>query len=117
MRWLTILLSLLWLPAAPVSAQLLHSNAAGVSSGHLHMLVRNPEAHKKIWVESLGAEVVKSGSLELLKLRGIFLVLEKAEPVGGVGRIQRRSLRVPRQGSSCNQSEADRGWSTDYSRG
>lgn len=83
MRWLTILLSLLWLPAAPVSAQLLHPNAAGVSSGHLHMLVRNPEAHKKIWVESLGAEVVKSGSLELLKLRGIFLVLEKAEPVGG----------------------------------
>lgn len=47
------------------------------------MLVRNPEAHKKIWVESLGAEVVKSGSLELLKLRGIFLVLEKAEPAEG----------------------------------
>ena len=47
------------------------------------MMVRDPEAHKKIWVEALGAQVVKSGSLELLKLPGIFLVLGKAEPAEG----------------------------------
>ena len=49
----------------------------------MHMMVRDPEAHKKIWVEVLGAQVVKSGSLELLKLPGIFLVLGKAERAEG----------------------------------
>lgn len=49
----------------------------------MHMMVRDPEAHKKIWVEALGAQVVKSGSLELLKLPGIFLILGKAEPADG----------------------------------
>ena len=47
------------------------------------MMVRDPEAHKKIWVEALGAQVVTAGALELLKLPGIFLVLGKAEPAEG----------------------------------
>jgi catechol 2,3-dioxygenase-like lactoylglutathione lyase family enzyme len=54
-----------------------------VSAGHLHLMVRDPEAHKKIWVEVLGAQVVTSGSLEMLKLPGIFLILGKAEPAEG----------------------------------
>ncbi len=79
MRTLAILL----LSAAPLLAQLPAPNASGVSAGHVHMMVRDPAAHKKIWVETLGAKVVTSGSLELLKLPGIFLVLGKAEPAEG----------------------------------
>jgi catechol 2,3-dioxygenase-like lactoylglutathione lyase family enzyme len=82
MRSLPILILLL-ISAAPLRAQLPAPNAAGVSAGHLHMMVRDPEAHKKIWVDVLGAQVVNSGSLELLKLPGIFLVLGKAEPAEG----------------------------------
>ena len=78
-----ILLTLLLISAAPVRAQLPPPNAAGVSSGHMHMMVRDPEAHKKIWVDVLGAQVVNSGSLELLKLPGMFLILGKAEPAEG----------------------------------
>ena len=81
MRWLTI--PLILIVAAPVLAQLPAPNAMGVLSGHMHMMVRDPEAHKKVWVETLGAQVVKSGTLELLKLPGIFLVLGKAEPAEG----------------------------------
>ena len=77
------LLTLLVISAAPLGAQLPAPNAAGVSAGHLHMMVRDPEAHKKIWVDVLGAQVVKSGSLELLKLPGIFLILGKGEPAEG----------------------------------
>jgi len=77
------LLTLLLISAAPLGAQLPAPNAAGVSAGHMHMMVRDPEAHKKIWVDVLGAQVVNSGSLELLKLPGIFLVLGKAEPAEG----------------------------------
>ncbi len=78
----SILLALL-IPSAPVRAQLPAPNAAGVTAGHLHLMVRDPAAHKKVWVDVLGAEVVSSGSLELLKLPGIFVVLERAEPADG----------------------------------
>jgi catechol 2,3-dioxygenase-like lactoylglutathione lyase family enzyme len=67
----------------PALAQLPAPNAAGVSSGHMHVMVRDPEAFKKIWVDTLGAQVVSSGGLELLKLPGIFLVIGKAETADG----------------------------------
>jgi catechol 2,3-dioxygenase-like lactoylglutathione lyase family enzyme len=82
MRWRTVVaLFLIW--AAPLRAQLPAPNVAGVSAGHMHMTVTDPNAHKKIWVDVLGAQVVNSRALELLKLPGIFLVLRKAEPTGG----------------------------------
>ncbi|HXT69695.1 MAG TPA: hypothetical protein VN700_08065 [Vicinamibacterales bacterium] len=68
-----VLLLVLLISAAPVRAQLPAPNAAGVSAGHIHMMVRDPAAHKKLWVDVLGAEVTKTGSLELLRLPGIFL--------------------------------------------
>ena len=82
MRFLPILIVVL-ISAARLAAQLPTPNAAGVSAGHLHLTVTNPDAHKKIWVDVLGAQVVNSRALELLKLPGIFLVLRKAEPAGG----------------------------------
>jgi catechol 2,3-dioxygenase-like lactoylglutathione lyase family enzyme len=82
MRWLAIL-ALVLVSVAPLQAQLPTPNAAGVSAGHTHMMVRDPDVHKKIWVETLGAQVVTSGSLELLKLPGIFLVLGKADVAEG----------------------------------
>lgn len=73
----------LLLAAGPIRAQLPAPNAAGVSSGHIHMMVRDPAAHKKIWVDHFGAQVVTSGSLELLKLPGVFLILGRAETTEG----------------------------------
>ena len=64
-------------------AQLPAPNAAGVSAGHMHLLVRDPAVHKKLWVDLFGAQVVNSGSLELLKLPGIFIVLSKGTPDEG----------------------------------
>ncbi len=46
--------------------------------GHLHLMVADPEAQKKLWVGLLGAEVTHAGSLEMLKLPGIFIVVGKA---------------------------------------
>lgn len=82
MRWRPVLIVLL-VSAAPLRAQLPAPNAAGVSAGHIHMTVTDPDAHKTIWVEVLGAQVVHSRALELLELPGIFLVLRKGEPAGG----------------------------------
>lgn len=59
-------------------AQLAPPNDRGVSIGHVHLMLADPEAHKKLWVGVLGAQVTNSGSLELLKLPGIMVVLGKA---------------------------------------
>ena len=42
------------------------------------MMVTDPEAHKKLWVGLLGAEVAHTGSLEMFKFPGIFIVAGKA---------------------------------------
>lgn len=69
--------------AEPARAQLPAPNAMGVSSGHIHLMVKDPAAHQKLWVELFGAQVVKSGTLELIKLPGIFLVLGQADRTEG----------------------------------
>ncbi len=46
--------------------------------GHIHLMVADPEPQKKIWVELLGAEVTHAGSLEMLRLPGIYIIVGKA---------------------------------------
>ncbi len=66
-------------------AQLPAPNEAGVSMGHVHLMVADPEVHKKLWTELLGAEVVHAGSLEMLKLPGIFVIAGKARTPAAEG--------------------------------
>ena len=77
-----VLVAILTVGTVPLSAQLGAPNATGVSIGHVHLTVRNPEEHKKIWL-LLGAQVTNAGSLELLKFPGVFVILTKGEPAGG----------------------------------
>jgi len=69
--------------ATSVWAQLPPGNAQGVAMGHLHMLVRDPDAHRKIWVEVLGAKPAKAGPMEFLLLPDVVLGLRKGEPTAG----------------------------------
>jgi catechol 2,3-dioxygenase-like lactoylglutathione lyase family enzyme len=70
--------------AASLYAQLAAPNASGVSIGHIHLMVADQDAQKKLWVGMLGAEVTHAGTLELLKLPGVFLIVGKARnPVEG----------------------------------
>lgn len=64
-------------------AQLGASNASGVSLGHIHLMVPDPDEHKRLWTTLPGAEVMHSGSLELLKVPGIFIILGKANATDG----------------------------------
>jgi catechol 2,3-dioxygenase-like lactoylglutathione lyase family enzyme len=74
MRWLILLAA----STASLFAQLAAPNDTGVSIGHVHLILADPDAHKKLWVDVLGAQVTNAGSLELLKLPGVFIVLGKA---------------------------------------
>ena len=74
MRWL----SLFAFSALAAFGQVAAPNAAGVSIGHVHLIVNDPEAQKKLWVGVLGAEVTHAGSLEMLKFPGVFVVVQNA---------------------------------------
>src|SRR5215510_6023807 len=64
-------------------AQLTTPNDSGVSIGHIHLLSKDPDAQKKIWVEALGARVTKTGTLEMLRLPGVYIIINKADPTAG----------------------------------
>lgn len=77
----TLLLSLLLAPA--VLAQLPPGNEKGVSMGHIHLRVSDLDAQKKLWIDALGAKVVKAGQLELYQFPGVQIALLKGKPAGG----------------------------------
>jgi catechol 2,3-dioxygenase-like lactoylglutathione lyase family enzyme len=84
MRWRGLLVAL----AASLScqlafAQLATPNEAGVSLGHIHLTVPDPDAQIKVWTDVLGATVVKDGPLTLLKLPGIFIIVSKSAATEG----------------------------------
>ncbi len=64
-------------------AQLAPPNDAGVSMGHIHLTVPDPDAQIRVWVDVLGATESKTGPLDLLKLPGIFIVVTKAAATEG----------------------------------
>jgi catechol 2,3-dioxygenase-like lactoylglutathione lyase family enzyme len=80
MRTTTILTLLL---STALSAQLPPHNKEGVTMGHLHMLVKDPAVHRKIWIDVLGLKAVKRGALEVLVLPDAVLAFRKGEPAGG----------------------------------
>jgi catechol 2,3-dioxygenase-like lactoylglutathione lyase family enzyme len=68
---------------ATAFSQLAGPNDSGVSIGHIHLFSKDPDAQRKIWVEALGAQVTKSGTLELLRLPGVFIIINKTDPSAG----------------------------------
>lgn len=84
MRWLCLLAAFVATAFAPLSfAQLAPPNDAGVSMGHIHLTVPDPDAQIKVWVDVLGATASKAGPLNLLKLPGIFIIVTKAAATEG----------------------------------
>jgi len=79
MRWLSLLAA----SVATAFAQLAPPNAAGVSMGHIHLTVPDPDAQIKAWVDVTGATVTKDGPLSLVKLPGIFIIVTKANATEG----------------------------------
>jgi catechol 2,3-dioxygenase-like lactoylglutathione lyase family enzyme len=76
-------LFLLAASAVSLSGQTAGPNEAGISMGHVHLVVADVEAQKKAWIDAFGAEALKAGPLDLLKLPGIFIVVSKGMPNGG----------------------------------
>jgi catechol 2,3-dioxygenase-like lactoylglutathione lyase family enzyme len=81
MRWLLLLAA----SSATMFAQLAAPNASGISYGHVHMFVVDPDAEKKIWVDLLGARPTNTGVLQLMSIPGAMVIASKGQkpPTGG----------------------------------
>jgi catechol 2,3-dioxygenase-like lactoylglutathione lyase family enzyme len=65
-----------------VHAQLAAPGESGVVMGHLHLTVKDLEAHRTFWA-ALGGTPVQNGPLALIQLPGTFVMLRQATPAGG----------------------------------
>jgi catechol 2,3-dioxygenase-like lactoylglutathione lyase family enzyme len=65
-----------------VHAQLASPGESGVVMGHLHLTVKDLEAHRTFWA-ALGGTPVQNGPLALIQLPGTFVMLRQATPAGG----------------------------------
>ena len=64
-------------------AQLPEGNALGVGMGHLHLKTNDLAANRKFWVDTLGSTTGKMGPLEIYKIPGVIVVVQKGEAGGG----------------------------------
>jgi catechol 2,3-dioxygenase-like lactoylglutathione lyase family enzyme len=81
MRWILLIA----VSSATMFAQLAAPNASGISYGHVHMFVNDPDAEKKIWVDLLGARPTNTGALQLMSIPGAMVIASKGQkpPTGG----------------------------------
>lgn len=79
------LLALAAASALSLFAQTAPPNASGISVGHVHLIVADPGAQRKIFVDLLGGEVKHAGPLEMWKFPGIFVIIQKARTAPSEG--------------------------------
>ena len=78
-------------------AQLEAASEGPVSIGHHHLNVPDLDASRAFWSEGLGAEVVKRGPLEVMKLPNLLVALREQVPTGGSfgSSVNHIGLQVP----------------------
>jgi extradiol dioxygenase family protein len=70
------------IPQFPAPAQLVAPNEAGVTLAQIRLRVRDVEAQRKFWISMIGGKPVRNGSLELIAFPGVYITIEKGEPLG-----------------------------------
>ena len=64
-------------------AQLATPNPAGLTFGHVHLVVSDPEEHTRLWVEHFDAEISQRGPLTALKFPNMIVLLREGTPTLG----------------------------------
>jgi catechol 2,3-dioxygenase-like lactoylglutathione lyase family enzyme len=79
---LRILLACAALSTASLPAQLVAPNATGDAIGHLHLNVKDIDAHVSFWTR-VGGTPVNNEKLQMIQFPGIYIVLRKQDSTGG----------------------------------
>ena len=64
-------------------AQTAPPNATGISMGHIHLVVQDPAAMQKVWVDVMGGKPDMAGPLTLVKLPNVFIIMTTAADAAG----------------------------------
>ncbi|MBV8842937.1 MAG: VOC family protein [Bryobacterales bacterium] len=64
-------------------AQTAPPNAAGISMGHIHLVVPDPAAMQKVWVDVMGGKPSTAGPLTLVKLPNVFVIITGGASAAG----------------------------------
>lgn len=75
--------AILLLSVSMAFAQLAAPNASGVTMGHVHLYAQDTDAQEKFWVGALDAQETKLGGMQVFKLPGVLILLQKAETRAG----------------------------------
>jgi catechol 2,3-dioxygenase-like lactoylglutathione lyase family enzyme len=71
------------LAAALLVAQTAPPNAAGISMGHIHLVVPDPAAMQKVWVDVMGGTPSSAGPLTLVKFKNVFVIITTSADAAG----------------------------------
>jgi catechol 2,3-dioxygenase-like lactoylglutathione lyase family enzyme len=83
MRFLLATALILAAFTAQANAQLIAAKDAPIAMGHLHLNVSDMAAHKRFWVDVLGAEAVTLGDIEVIKYPNALIFLRRQKPTDG----------------------------------
>ena len=77
MRFLTALVTILAVAAGVplLVAQTAPPNATGISMGHIHLVVPDPAAMQKTWVDVMGGTPLTAGPLTMVKFPNVFVII------------------------------------------
>ena len=75
-------LAISFLRPPDAEAQLAAAGSSGVVMGHIHVVGRDLDAHRRFWT-ALGGVPTKNGTLEMIRFPGAFVNLRQGEPTGG----------------------------------
>jgi len=70
------------LGAVSLPAQLVSPNASGDAIGHIHLNVKDIDAHRTFWTQ-VGGTPVNNEKLQMVQFPGIFIILRKQDSTGG----------------------------------
>ncbi|MEO8050963.1 MAG: VOC family protein [Acidobacteriota bacterium] len=70
------------LTAASLPAQLMPPNAAGVTLGHIHLIVKDVDAQTRFLVDMLGGTALMNGKLTEVQFPGVYILLRQGDSTG-----------------------------------
>lgn len=77
------ILPLLFLAAGwPALAQLAPPNAAGVTLGQIHLIVKDVDAERRFFIDMLDGVPVENGKVSMIQLPGVYVIIAQGEPTG-----------------------------------
>ena len=73
-----VFLSMGW----PALAQLAPPNAAGVTLGQIHLIVKDVGAERRFFIDMLDGVAVENDKISMIQLPGVFVIISQGDPSG-----------------------------------